>query len=131
MNARIAFAEIAYEERFAKDTETSGRKGDAPRRVERSSVDSAEGPIEGAIEIKPPDVAITDALFVETRHGIDFSVGDVKLALDLLNVERSESGRDGCVDEGKRGFSLEGEVAVKNVNVVVRKVGGVEKIAGC
>ena len=119
MDAGIAFAEVADEQRAAEDAEGGRRQRDAPRRIERAVVD-AERQVANAVGIEPAHEAVADAFLIESRHGINFRVGDVERAANGLNVEWvigvSHRRRNGRICKRETGRRLKSEGGVEDVN---------------
>src|SRR4051812_42407565 len=86
MDAGIAFAEIADEQRAAEDTETGWSERATPGRIEGAVVDP-ESQIADAIRVETPNEAVPNAFFIFARHGINLGVHDVKAAANRLNIE--------------------------------------------
>src|ERR1041385_3134133 len=138
MYGGVALAEVANEERAAENAERGGRDCESPRCVELAGrgggdgVDAVDGetPVADAVGAEPADEAETHAILAASVHA-HLGVRDVQGegAAEVRYVEGRVARRNGRVDKAARDGRRR-KRAVKNVDVVVGKVSGIETIAG-
>jgi hypothetical protein len=113
-----AVADVADEQGDADRAEAGGRQGEPPGRVERAAGGEAAQQRAAAV------VDVHEAVTRETGGPAD--VGDVEQVVDILDVERGESRREGGVEEGPRAEDRP-EALVEHVDAAPADVRGVEE----